>query len=151
MTASSGHSVNWEQSPINRNALELRGLVVGHGQRALVRDVCLAVRPGQVVALIGPNGSGKTTILRTVAGQLRALGGVVELFGRPLGEVPATERAQEMAVMLTGRPSTELLTCRDVVEAGRYPFTGRLGVLGETAGARELMDIHRLSETEGEQ
>lgn len=114
-----------------QTALELRGLDVGHGERALVRDVCLAVRPGQVVALIGPNGSGKTTILRTVAGQLRALGGVVELFGRELADVPAAERARKMSVMLTGRPTTELLTCRDVVEAGRYPFTGRLGVLGE--------------------
>ena len=112
-------------------ALELRRLDVGHGARSLVRDVCLAVRPGQVVALIGPNGSGKTTILRTVAGQLRALGGVVELFGQALDDVPAAERARTMSVMLTGRPSTELLTCRDVVEAGRYPFTGRLGVLGE--------------------
>ena len=111
--------------------LELRGLDVGHGRRALVRDVCLAVRPGQVVALIGPNGSGKTTILRTVAGQLRALGGTVELLGRDLPDVPATERARTMSVMLTGRPQTELLTCRDVVEAGRHPFTGRLGVLGE--------------------
>lgn len=123
--------VNWGQSPINGNALELRGLDVGHGERALVRDVCLAVRPGTVVALIGPNGSGKTTILRTVAGQLRSLGGVVELYGRDLADVPATERARAMSVMLTGRPQTELLTCRDVVEAGRYPFTGRLGVLGE--------------------
>ncbi len=113
------------------NMLELRGLNVGHGARALVRDICLAVRPGQVVALIGPNGSGKTTILRTVAGQLRALGGTVELLGRELGDVPATERARTMAVMLTGRPQTELLACRDVVEAGRYPFTGRLGALGE--------------------
>ena len=113
------------------NMLELRGLDVGHGSRALVRDICLAVRPGQVVALIGPNGSGKTTILRTVAGQLRALGGTVELLGQKLGDVPATERARTMSVMLTGRPQTELLTCRDVVEAGRYPFTGRLGVLGE--------------------
>ena len=111
-------------------SLELRGLDVGHGSRPLVRDVCLDVRPGQVVALIGPNGSGKTTILRTVARQLRALGGVVELFGRPIGEVPDQERARTMSVMLTGRPHTELLTCRDVVEAGRHPFTGRLGVLG---------------------
>lgn len=116
-----------EPAPLS---LELRGLDVGHGASALVRDVCLAVRPGQVVALIGPNGSGKTTILRTVAGQLRALGGVVELLGRPLGDVPDRERARTMAVMLTGRPRTELLTCRDVVEAGCYPFTGALGVLG---------------------
>ena len=122
----------WKSAcPLSTPALELRGLDVGHGARALVREVFLAVRPGQVVALIGPNGSGKTTILRTVAGQLRALGGVVELFGRELGGIPAAERARAMSVMLTGRPSTELLTCRDVVEAGRYPFTGRLGVLGE--------------------
>lgn len=112
-------------------ALELRDLAVGHGERALVRDICLAVRPGQIVALIGPNGSGKTTILRTVAGQLRSLGGVVELFGSALADVPHAQRAREMAVMLTGRPRTELLTCRDIVEAGRYPFTGRLGILGE--------------------
>ena len=123
--------------PPSTLALELRGLDVGHGRRALVRDICLAVRPGQVVALIGPNGSGKTTILRTVAGQLRRLGGVVELFGRPLDGVPAADRARSMSVMLTGRPRTELLTCRDVVEAGRYPFTGSLGVLGE--GDREAV------------
>ena len=126
----------------NGKAVELRGLDVGHGERALVRDVCLAVNPGQIVALIGPNGSGKTTILRTVAGQLRALGGVVELLGRPLGSIEASERARTMSVMLTGRPHTELLTCQDVVEAGRYPFTGRLGVLGEKdeAAVRAAME-----------
>lgn len=131
MTAKTGRvnsSSSFEHVPF---LLELRGLEVGHGARALVRDICLAVRPGQVVALIGPNGSGKTTILRTVAGQLRTLGGTVELLGRDLLDVPAPERARTMSVMLTGRPQTELLTCRDVVEAGRYPFTGRLGVLGE--------------------
>ena len=131
MTAKTGRVISSSSNKHVPFSLEVRELDVGHGTRALVRDVCLAVRPGQVVALIGPNGSGKTTILRTVAGQLRALGGVVELFGRPLANVPAAERACTLSVMLTGRPQTELLTCRDVVEAGRYPFTGRLGVLGE--------------------
>ena len=151
MTPVNWAPVNWGQSPINRNALEVRGLDVGHGERALVRDVCLAVRPGQVVALIGPNGSGKTTILRTVAGQLRALGGTVELLGRELARTPADERARTMSVMLTGRPRTELLTCRDVVEAGRYPYTGRLGVLGEkdeeaVAAAMDATGVTSLAE-----
>ena len=70
-------------------ALELHGLSVGHGRAALVRDVCLSVRPGQVVALVGPNGSGKTTILRTVAGQLAPRAGVVWIAGRDLREPPA--------------------------------------------------------------
>ena len=92
--------------------------------------VSLEIEKGEFICLLGPSGCGKTTILRTVAGQLRALGGSVELFGRDLAGMPGDDRARTMAVMLTGRPSTELTTCRDVVEAGRYPYTGRLGVLG---------------------
>lgn len=123
-------------------ALALRSLAVGHGKRALASNIDLEVLPGELVALIGPNGSGKTTILRTAAGQLKPLAGRVELLGRDLAETPGAERARVLAALFTGRPHTELLTCQDVVEAGRYPFTGRLGALGrgDRAVVRSVME-----------
>lgn len=130
------------QAPQPAPALALRGLAVGHGKRALASNIDLEVRPGELVALIGPNGSGKTTILRTAAGQLKPLAGRVELLGRDLAETLGAERARVLAALFTGRPHTELLTCQDVVEAGRYPFTGRLGALGrgDRAVVRSVME-----------
>lgn len=111
--------------------LEARGLAVGHGARPLVRGVDLTVAPGQVVALIGPNGSGKTTLLRTIAGQLAPLSGTLRIAGRDAAALAAAERARICAALFTERPRGDLLTCQDIVEAGRYPFTGRMGALSD--------------------
>lgn len=123
--------------------LAARGLAVGYDGTALLSDVDLTAFPGQVTTIVGPNGSGKSTLLKTLARQLRPLGGQVFLEGRDLSLAAAGELARTVAVMLTQRPGTELLTCRDVVEAGRYPYTGRLGVLGEAdhAAVREAMEL----------
>lgn len=122
--------------------LALRGLAVGHGARALVSNIDLEIAPGELVALIGPNGSGKTTILRTVAGQLAPLSGSIELAGRDLAGMPPHERARSLASLFTTRPRTDLITARDVVDAGRYPFTGRLGTLqpDDEARVRDAME-----------
>ncbi|MDO4796762.1 MAG: ABC transporter ATP-binding protein [Coriobacteriales bacterium] len=134
---------NPRQTALAPCVLEARGLAVGYDGVALVRDVSLAVRAGQVVTLIGPNGGGKSTILKTVAGLVPALGGEVRLGDKPLGQLSARERAQSMAVMLTERRTLELTTCWDVVSAGRYPHTGWLGVLGEQdrAEVRSAMEL----------
>lgn len=110
-------------------ALRTTRLAVGHGTRPLIENASFEVASGEVVALIGPNGSGKTTLLRTIAGQLPPLAGRIELGGRPLEALSSGERARALAAMFTARPKTELLTCQDIVEMGRYPYTGRLGVL----------------------
>lgn len=110
-------------------ALELRALSVGHGTRSIVRGIDLSVSSGEVVVLVGPNGTGKTTVLRTVAGQLAPRDGEVIVGGRPLGSLTPDERARQMAALFTDRPRTDLLTCKDIVDAGRYPYTGALGML----------------------
>ena len=112
----------------------IRDLSVGYDKKLVVEGVNLEVHAGDVVALIGPNGSGKSTILKTITRHLAPLGGAVELDGRAISTWKAPELARNLAVMLTSRPQTELLTCRDIVEAGRHPYTGRMGVL--TAGDR---------------
>jgi branched-chain amino acid transport system ATP-binding protein len=63
--------------------LECRGLTSGYGTVAVVRDVDLRVEPGEVVALIGPNGVGKTTTLLTLAGELPLLSGEILFRGAP--------------------------------------------------------------------
>ncbi|MGW4470231.1 ABC transporter ATP-binding protein [Nonomuraea sp. NPDC004354] len=64
--------------------LELTSVCGGYGQAAVVRDVTLTVAPGEMVALLGRNGTGKTTLLRTVFGLADRQGGDVRLDGRPV-------------------------------------------------------------------
>lgn len=123
--------------------LETSALVVGYAGVPVVQGVDLKVMPRSVVTLIGPNGAGKSTILRTVAGSLGSLGGRICLEGHDLAGMGLRERSRLMAVLLTDRVRTELLTCADVVEAGRYPYTGRLGVATEEdlRKVREAMEL----------
>jgi iron complex transport system ATP-binding protein len=116
---------------VDERGLACDDLSVGYDGAALIEQIELEVKPGRIVTLIGPNGAGKSTILKTLAGSLPSVAGRVYLSGKPLDELTSHERALEMSVMLTERLTTELLTCADIVEAGRYPHTGRLGVLDD--------------------
>ena len=111
--------------------LELRGLAVGYNGKALIHGIELGVKRGEIVTLVGPNGSGKSTILKTITSQLERISGQALLSGKDIREYSRKELAEQMAVVLTGRLQTELMTCRDVAAMGRYPYTGRLGILSE--------------------
>ena len=124
-----GHPARTAVPRSDKPIFRISELAVGYDKKTVVEDVDLEVRAGDVVALIGPNGSGKSTILKTITRHLAPLGGTVELDGRDVSAWKMAKLAQNLAVMLTDRPQTELLTCRDIVEAGRHPYTGRLGVL----------------------
>ena len=110
--------------------LHTEGMTVGYDGSPLIRDIALGVRRGEILTLIGPNGSGKSTILKSLIRELSLLGGTVYLDGREMQRVPASEMARIMAVLMTERVRPELMTCWDVAAAGRYPYTGRLGLLG---------------------
>ncbi|MBQ7885324.1 MAG: ABC transporter ATP-binding protein, partial [Clostridia bacterium] len=106
-------------------------LRVGYGAKTVVEDVSLLACPGQILTLIGPNGAGKSTILKTLMRQLSPLGGAIFLSGKTLETFPQAQLAKVSAAVFTGRPRPELMRCVDVVSAGRYPYTGRLGILSE--------------------
>ena len=109
--------------------LQTEDLAVGYQGRTLIGEISLAVQRGRIVTLIGPNGSGKSTILKTIAGQLPRIGGAAYLDGEELRARSRNAIARRMAILMTARVEPELMTCRDVVSSGRYPYTGRLGVL----------------------
>ena len=142
-------------------ALQTRGLNVGYGRRCVVGGVTLDLVPGEVLCLVGPNGSGKSTLLKTIAGQIAPLGGSVLLDGRDASSFKADELARNLSVMLTGRMACEMLSCLDVVETGRIPYTNALGTLREAdreavksamqaVGAWELRDCDFMQISDGQ-
>ena len=113
-------------------------LAIGYGKTPLMEHIGLGVGKGTILTLIGPNGAGKSTLLKTLAAQLAPQGGAVLLDGKSLADCSGTERARKMALMVPHTRRTELTTCFEMASAGRYPYTGRLGVLS----AEDKRQVH---------
>lgn len=109
--------------------ISAQDLAVGYNGRAVLEHINLEVRRGEILTLIGPNGAGKSTILRSLIAQLKLIAGTVTLDGQSLAQMDEKAVAKRLSVVMTDRLRPELMTCRDVVSTGRYPYTGHLGVL----------------------
>ncbi len=124
---------------------ETRHLNAGYNKETLVNDISFQLAKGDILTLIGPNGSGKSTILKTLSGHLPAISGEILLNGRFFSAYSRQERSRLMAVMLTDSLMTEHMSGREVVEAGRHPYTGSLGILSgddHEAVTRALQTTH---------
>ena len=124
-----------------------KDLSVGYDGKALIHDISIQIPKGEIVTLIGPNGSGKSTILKSITRQLKTIGGSVWIQSEELGRISQRALARKMAVVLTERMRPELMTCRDIVSTGRYPYTGRLGLLtaeDEEIVSRAMERVHAL-------
>ncbi len=109
--------------------LSTERLSVGYGGKALIENIEIGVRRGEILTLIGPNGSGKSTILKSMIKELKLVAGTVVLDGRDMQGLKEREIAKRLAIVMTERIKGELMTCWDVASTGRYPYTGRLGLL----------------------
>lgn len=123
-------------------------LSVGYRNAPLIEDITIGLNKGEILTLIGPNGAGKSTILKSIAKQLKPMGGVVYLDEKNTGELSGKELSQKMAVVFTERLQSEMMTCEDVVATGRYPYTGYFGILsGEDYEAvREAMELVHITD-----
>ena len=111
--------------------IELCDLTIGYGRRILLDRVSAAIDAGLLVALLGRNGTGKSTLLRAVAGLEKPLAGEIRLCGRPLRELPPQELAQIVSFVTTEKIRIANLTCREAVALGRAPYTDWLGRLDD--------------------
>ena len=126
--------------------LETKNLSVGYGTTVILDGVELTISPGEILTVIAPNGVGKSTLLKTLIRQLPAISGVVMLDHQPLAAYAERDLARKSAAVLTGRPEPEKMTCEEVVSAGRYPYTGRLGILSadDRLAVEEAMSLVRV-------
>lgn len=116
---------------MEQNYLSTDNLAVGYNHRMLISDIRIELKRGEIMTLIGPNGAGKSTILKTIIGQLEKISGVVSIENQEMQSLSRKEIAKKMAILMTGKVRPELMTCRDVVATGRYPYTGSLGILSK--------------------
>lgn len=109
----------------------MNNMTVGYNKKPLIKDIEIGINKGEIITLIGPNGSGKSTILKSISRNLELLAGCVTLENNEIRDMTFRDLSKKMAVMLTERIKTEYMTCYEIVATGRYPYTGRLGILSK--------------------
>ena len=103
----------------------------GNNAVTVMQDINLQLHSGRLTAMLGRNGIGKSTLLRTIAGAQPAIEGTVQLGGRNIGSYRPRELSRQMSLVYTDRTQAGGLTVRQLVSLGRYPHTGFFGRLGK--------------------
>ncbi|MDR0226315.1 MAG: ABC transporter ATP-binding protein [Burkholderiaceae bacterium] len=99
--------------------LQTLGLATGHGRHRVSEGLDLAIAPGEVLCLLGPNGGGKTTLFRTVLGLLAPLAGEVRVQGQPVQSWPRTEFARRVGYVPQAQAGVFGFEALDMVLMGR--------------------------------
>jgi iron complex transport system ATP-binding protein len=115
------------RSDATRSGLELAHVTAGYGPEPVVRDVSLHIRAGEVVGLIGPNGSGKTTVVRVASRGLRPSAGEVRLDGRDPYAISGRDAARLVAVVPQEVAPAFTFSVLEMVLFGRAPYLSRWG------------------------
>jgi branched-chain amino acid transport system ATP-binding protein len=112
------------------------GLNAGYGEALVLRDVSIRVRPGEIVAVVGPSGAGKTTLLRAIAGLTTLASGTIRLDGTRIDALaPHRRAALGVALMPEGRRLFGNLSVHENLELGAYLPRARAA-----AGTRALVE-----------
>ena len=112
------------------SVLNAQNLSIGYrADHIIASDIKVSLSSGELVCLIGPNGIGKSTLLKTLAGMQKPLAGSVALMGDDIRSLNASERARRLSVVLTGRAQVGLLTGYELTALGRHPHTDWTGHL----------------------
>lgn len=109
--------------------IELKELTIGYGQRTLLEKVSARMTDGQLVALLGRNGTGKSTLLRAMMGLEKPQAGEIILRERNITSLKPEELARNISFVTTDKVRIANLRCQDVVALGRAPYTNWIGQL----------------------
>ncbi len=109
-------------------AVEVQNIKFFYNDRATIDDVSFTVDEGEYFIIIGPNGSGKTTMVKLIAGLARPGSGSIEISGRPIHDMSGKALARNVAIVPQYPPTDISFTVAELVLMGRSPHLGLLGL-----------------------
>lgn len=113
--------------PLNKDlAIEAHGLAYAYGSSVVLKDVDFALKRGEYLAVIGPNGGGKTTLVRLLLGILKPTAGEIMIFGRSAHDPKARADVGYVPQRVLSAAAEFPATVREIVESGRTPRRGLL-------------------------
>lgn len=105
--------------------IDIKGLTCGYGEKMVLRDIDLSIKKGQFFGIIGPNGSGKTTILRAITRLVKPVSGGIFLDGSDMKDIHFSNIAKKIAVVSQNMPLLAM-SVREFVLLGRIPYYSKL-------------------------
>ncbi len=111
--------------------LTARELSIGYGKTTIAADISLEIRRGEVTALLGANGVGKSTLIKTLTNELPPLSGSISIEGKELQELSKKRLAEKIALVTADNLQIGGLRVYELVSLGRHPYTGFFGHLSQ--------------------
>ncbi|MAP54128.1 ABC transporter ATP-binding protein [Altibacter sp.] len=115
--------------------LDVNALAIGYSHKSdtnkIAEGISFSLKQGSLVGLVGANGIGKSTLLRTLSGMQSPLDGSVLLQGKSFKSYSALGLAAQLSVVLTEAPASKNLTVQELISLGRQPYTNWMGRLSE--------------------
>ena len=108
--------------------INISNLTVGYNNNALLSDINITTKPNHLIAIIGRNGTGKSTLLKTLAAILPPISGNFKLAENDVLSLSEINRAKLLSLVTTNPKSVNNITVKDFVSFGRYPYTNWLGI-----------------------
>jgi iron complex transport system ATP-binding protein len=127
--------------------LQAQKLNIGYGDNKIIfPDISFVAGEGEMIALLGVNGIGKSTLLRTISGLQKSVSGNILIAEKPLENMTVQERAKHISIVLTERIFVDNISVREFIALGRMPYTNWLGKLSEedTAELEKVIAIMKI-------
>ena len=142
---------------MKEKTVEIRDLSIGYKTKSdvkpLMENLSAGIFGGELTCLLGANGVGKSTLLRTLSGFMPELAGEIQILGKVIGNYSDVELARTIGVVLTERPNVGDLTVTELIGLGRSPYTGffgRLNLIDETI-VKNVISRIKIEELAGRQ
>lgn len=114
------------------NTINISNLAIGHNKTTLLNDINISSESSKLIGIIGRNGTGKSTLLKTLAGTLPAISGSFSINSKNILELPENKRAKLLSIVTTNVGTVNNISVKDFVNFGRYPYTNWLGIKNDT-------------------